>query len=458
MNITQKIRRLLRPKALPGHCWPCVAGPVLSSVGKPGQSSASLPHRRGLFYSLDNINKLIGLALIWTLLPAPGCGAVTTPAGVDTNPLNLDPAVRQAYQRFYILDYDGAVSRFEKVQEENPGNPLAVDYVLDAVLFRELYRLDLLDTTFYAHDGFLTGKHAVVADPAVAERVNSLYTKAVELSEQQLGKNPEDVDALFARGWARSLHAVYIGLIQRSFVSALHIALQARSDNEKVLRTDPAYIDAKLVVGVHQYVAGSLPFGLRILAGVAGISGSKAKGIDDLRDAGARGVITSVEARTALGLFLRREAKYDEAIAVTRSLTEEFPRDFLFRLELANLTKDAGHGKAAIAEYQSLLEQAKKTGYFPSAHLELAWFGLADTLQGQKDYAEAAAAYNLATTQPTISIDLKSRCDLNAGKMYDLLNERDMALKQYQVVLRQDGDSAQAEYARKYLKTPFTVR
>jgi len=51
------------------------------------------------------------------------------------------------------------------VQEKNPDNPLAVDYVLDAVIFRELYRLDLLDTTFYAHDGFLTGKHAVVAAP-----------------------------------------------------------------------------------------------------------------------------------------------------------------------------------------------------------------------------------------------------------------------------------------------------
>ena len=395
---------------------------------------------------------------MWALLPAPGRGAVTTPAGVDTNPLNLDPVVRQAYQHFYILDYDGALSRFEKVQQENPGNPLAVDYVLDAVLFRELYRLDLLDTTFYTHDGFLTGKHAVASDPAVGERVNSLYTKAVELSEQQLSKNPQDVDALYARGWARSLRAVYIGLVQRGFVSALHVALQARSDNEKVLRLDPRYIDAKLVVGVHQYVAGSLPFGLRVLAGVAGISGSKVKGIDDLREAGASGVITSVEARTALGLFLRREAKYDEAITVTRSLTEEYPRDFLFRLELANLTKDAGQGTAAIAEYQGLLEQAKKPGYFPSAHLELAWFGLADTLQGQKNYAEAAAAYNLATAQPTISVDLKSRCDLNSGKMYDLLNERDMALKQYQVVLRQDGDSAQAEYARKYLKTPFTAR
>ena len=49
--------------------------------------------------------------------------------------------------------------------------------------------------------------------------------------------------------------------------------------------------------------------GIKILAGAAGITGSKSKGIEDLRDAGGHGVITSVEARTALGLFLRREAK-----------------------------------------------------------------------------------------------------------------------------------------------------
>jgi tetratricopeptide (TPR) repeat protein len=391
------------------------------------------------------------------MFSSSGSGAVATPSGVDTNPLSLDPAVRQAFERFYILDYDGALSRFEKIQAQNPDNPLAVDFVLDAVLFRELYRLDLLDTTFYAHDGFLNGKHPVARDPVVAERINSLYNRALELSDRQLSGRPDDVDALFARGWARSLHAVYIGLVERGFVSALRVALQARSDNEKVLKLDPRYVDAKLILGVHQYVTGSLPFGIKILAGVAGITGSKSKGIEDLRDAGAHGVITSVEARTALGLFLRREARYDEAITVTRSLTNQYPRDFLFWLELANLTKDAGRGSEAIAQYRQLLEQARKPGYFPSAHLELAWFGLADTLQGQKNYAEAAQAYNQATIQPTISMDLKSRCDLNSGKMYDLLNERDMALKQYQVVLLQDGDSAQADSARKYLKSPFTA-
>src|ERR1700733_4119989 len=184
--------------------------------------------KTGFGRTLSKRPSIIHLAILLLLFPAMGRGAVTTPSGVDTNPLNLDPLVRQAFDRFYILDYDGALSRFEKVQEKNPDNPLAFDYVLDAVIFRELYRLDLLDTTFYAHDGFLNGKHAVATAPGVAERVNSLFTNAVALSEQQLNDRPEDVDALFARGWARSLRAVYIGLLQRSFISALHVALQAR--------------------------------------------------------------------------------------------------------------------------------------------------------------------------------------------------------------------------------------
>jgi tetratricopeptide (TPR) repeat protein len=441
MTLIEKFRRQLAPTFLP-RC------PHRSRDTFAGLSTFRKVSRKKLIIS--------SLAVAIAVLPGSGRGAVTTPEGVDTNPLSLDPMVRQAFQRFYILDYDGAVSRFEKVQAQNPDNPLAVDFVLDAVLFRELYRLDLLDTTFYAHDGFLNGKHTVARDPAVAERVNSLFNKAVELSDQKLRTRPDDVDMLFARGWARSLHAIYIGLVERGFVSALHLALQARSDNEKLLRLDPRYVDAKLILGVHQYVTGSLPFGIKLLAGAAGITGSKSKGLEDLRDAGAHGVITSVDARTALGLFLRREARYEEAITVTRSLTQEYPRGFLFRLELANLTKDAGHGPEAIAEYRKLLEQAKRPGYFPSAHLELAWFGLADTLEGQRNYAEAAQAYIQATIQPTISMDLKSRCDLNSGKMYDLLNERDMALKQYQVVLLQDGESAQADSARKYLKSPFT--
>jgi len=201
---------------------------------------------------------------------------------------------------------------------------------------------------------------------------------------------------------------------------------------------------------------GSLPLAFKVVAGLAGIHGSKAKGLTDLRDAGARGVITSVSARTALSLFLRREARYGDAIAEMRSLQKQYPRDFLFCLEVANLTKDQGEGEKAIAAYRALLDRAEKPGYFPSAHLELAWYGLADALRGQKEYMQAVAAYGQAAEQPTASAEIRSRCMLNTGEVFDLLNRRREAEAQYQIVLEHDAGSAQADAARKYMKTPFT--
>lgn len=382
--------------------------------------------------------------------------SVTTGSGVVTNPLNLEPSVQEAYREFYVLDYDAALAQFEKVEAAHPNDPMAVDYVLDTLLFRELWRLDLLDTTFYAHDGFLTGKHSVpTVHAATQERIASLADDATALADRRLEQNPKDTDALYARAWARSLNAVYLALIERKFIPALHLALEARSDDDKVLKISPDYIDAKLVVGVHQYVVGSLPLAFKVVAGLVGIRGSKSKGLADLRQAGASGVITSVQARTALSLFLRREARYGAAIGVMQSLKNEYPRNFLFCLEVANLTKDQGNGPKAIAEYRALIDQAEKPGYFPSAHLELAWYGLGEALRGQKDYLQAAAAYDSAAAQPTTSAEIKGRCDLNAGEMFDLLKNRQQAEARYRAVLERDSESSQADSARRYLKAPF---
>ena len=371
-----------------------------------------------------------------------------------TNPLNLQPEVRAAYERFYTLDYDGALSRFQRVEQAHPGDPMAADYVLETVLFHELYNRDLLDTTLYAHDGFLTGKHQVVEDKAFTAHIEELSGNAIHLAEQQLQKNPKDVNALYARGWSKSLHATYVGLVQRSFISALRLALQARNDNDQVLDLDPDYVDAELVVGVHQYVVGSLPFAIKMLAGLAGIHGNKQKGLEMLRDDGKHGVTTSVEARTALALFLRREAKYNEAAEWNDSLKREYPHNFLFWLEAANLQKDAGHAQQAIALYRALLDQSRRAGYFTNPHLEQAWFGLADTLHGQRDAAGSAEAFEHVLAQPTVSPDLKRRAQLGAGMEYDLMGKREQAEAAYRDVLAL-GDSDQASDARRYLKAPY---
>jgi tetratricopeptide (TPR) repeat protein len=373
---------------------------------------------------------------------------------VHTNPLNREPEVRAAYDHFYTLDYDGARQRFEKVEQAHPDDPMAADYVLETVLFHELYNLDLLDTTLYAHDGFLSGKHQVTEDKAFTAHLNDLSDKAIQLAQARLEKNPKDIDALYARGWAKSLRATYMGLVQRSFLSALRMALQARNDNDKVLDLDPDYVDAELVVGVHQYVVGSLPLPIKLMAGLAGIHGSKEKGIALLRDCGEHGVTTSVEARTALALFLRREAKYDQAAEVNESLKHQYPHNFLFWLEAANLQKDAGRAHQAIALYRRLLQQAQRSGYFTNAHLELAWFGLADTLRGQRDAAGAVDAFEHVLEQPTVTADLKRRARLGAGMEYDLMGKREQAEAAYRDVLAL-GESAQASDAKRYLKTPY---
>lgn len=374
---------------------------------------------------------------------------------VDTNPLNRLPEVRAAFQRLYSMDYTDAVRRFEQVQRQHPGDPMATDYVLDAITFQELNRLDLLDTTFYTNDGFLTGKHTVVEDPKARDRIRALGAEAVNEADAELRSNPNDVNALFARGWARSLEATYSGMADRAFSAGLREAWDARSDCSRVLQLDPNYVDAKLVVGVYDYVVGALPFAFKIFIGIVGIHGSRVQGMALLQDDAARGVVTNVEARTAMMLFLRREGKYAQAAEIARGLAQEYPHGFLFQLEEANLQKDGGEGMAAVYTYQHVIELARRPGYFDSAHLELAYYGLGEALRGQTHYTEAVAAYRDGAFQPSTSLELRRRCLLKAGETLDLMHDRAAAVEEYQAVISAGADTVQGEQAQRYIRSAY---
>ena len=382
------------------------------------------------------------------------CGAALA-ATVDTNPMNYDPQVRAAYERFYNLDYPAAVARFEQIHAAHPGDPQATAYLVNVLIFQELYRQDLLDTTFYANDGFLTGRHATDEDPAKRDQIFGLADEAVREADWRIGKNSNDVDALFARAWVRSLRCAYVAMVERGFGAGFRLATKARDDAARVLEIDPNYVDAKLIVGVYEYVVGALPWPFKLMIGFAGITGSKSTGLAMLEDAGARGAITSVESRTVIALFLRREAKYKEAIEVVRGLERQYPRDFLFRLEEANLRRDAGEGMAAADSYRLLVADAAKPGYFASSKLELAYFGYGDALRGQRHYEEAAQAFERAAGSEGVGSELKIRSLLDAGQCHDLMGERPLAVRDYQQAIDAGPNTSRAGEARKYLRTPY---
>jgi len=395
------------------------------------------------------VQALAGFAILLT------AALVRADTKVHTNPENLDPEVREAYHYFYLLDYPAAVERFERFHEEHPGDPQATALLLNAVVFQELYREDLLDTTFYANDGFLTGKHATEEDPKTRDRIFALADEAVHEADVRVNKNANDVDALYARGWARSLRCTYVAMVERGFGAGFRLASKAKDDCARVLEIDPEYLDAKLVTGVYQYVVGALPFPFKLVIGFVGITGSKSKGMEMLRDDARRGLSNNVEARTVIALFLRREGRYKEAIDVVRSLKQQFPRNYLFCLEEANLRKEGGEGMGAVHAYEEIVADSGRPGYFADAKLELTYFGLGDALRGQRHYAEAAHAYEKAAFFNGTGIELKVRTLLAAGECHDVLGDRQAALRDYQEAVKAGPNSSRADTARRRLKSPY---
>jgi len=364
-----------------------------------------------------------------------------------------DPLNAAAFDHFYNLDYDRAIDEFDQILRRHPDDPFAVNHVCMAVLIRELYRMGAMNTGEYANDSFIGQAHRP-ADPKAKERIRSLIERATSLEEQRLKSNPNDVDTLYARGSTRAQASVYTGLVERAWFSALRSAVGARHDHERVLELNPNYVDAKLVVGTHNFVTGSLPLGVKMAVALVGLSGSKEKGLQYLNEAANANSETRVDAEVLLSLFLRREHRYEEALHITQGLIPLYPRNLLFALEEGNLLRSLGRNQEAAAAYRKIW-QSGKDGHYPGLHYEMAALSLGDLLRSEKDYGGAAAAYELVTQVAQPDPEVQQKANLGAGEMYDLLQKRDQAVRKYEAVVASDGNTSIGAKARELIKEPY---
>jgi tetratricopeptide (TPR) repeat protein len=380
--------------------------------------------------------------------PAVSGDAAKTVAFRPADPLNTS-----AFDRFYNMDYDRSAQEFQKILDRHPDDPFAINHLLTAVMFRELYRMGALSTADYANDSFVGVAHQP-ADPKIKEQIKGLVDRAEKLEEQKLKTNPNDVDALYARGNTRAQFSTYTALVERAWFSALRNAVGARHDHERVLELSPQYTDAKLVVGAHNYVMGSLPWGVKVAVSLVGLSGSKEKGIEYLYEVARANVENSVDAKIALLLFLRREHRYSEALPLLRGMIQLYPQNVLFALEEGSLLRALKQNQDAAAAYRKVWE-AGRAGKYPGLHYELAAEYLGDLLRSQKDYAGAAAAYELVAQAAQPDSEVLQKANLGAGEMYDLQQKRDLATKKYEAVIALNSSSPPADAARRHLKEPY---
>jgi hypothetical protein len=364
-----------------------------------------------------------------------------------------DPLNQTAFEHYYNLDYDAAVQDFERILAHHPNDPFAVNHLLSAIQVRELYRMGAMNTGEYANDSFIGQAHRS-ADPVQKERIKQLVEQAEKLEEAELARNPNNVDMLYARGVTRGQFALYTALIERAWFSALRNAVGARHDHERVLELDPHYTDAKLVVGAHNYVMGSLSFTVRMAVALAGLSGDKDKGLHYLNDAYHGNGETSVDAGIVLMVFLRREHRYSEALEIARAIGPRFPRNYLLPLEEANLLRASGKNSEAEEQYRRVWQNGRE-GKYGNLHYEIAALGLGDLLRSEKNYQAAAVAYELVGEVAGADLELIQKANLGAGEMYDQLQKRDLAVKKYAAVVAVNSGNAEADRARKRMKDAY---
>lgn len=398
--------------------------------------------------------QLAALFLLLTLVAVPAVAAPQAAPPPDSLSYRThDPLNQSAFNHFYNLDYDRAVQEFEQILNHHPDDPFAVNHLLTAILFRELYRMGVLNTGEYANDSFISAPHRP-ADPKIKQQIQDLVARALQLEEKRLSANPNDVEALYARGVTRAQFATYTAMVERAWFSALRNAVGARHDHERVLELSPNAVEAKLIVGAHNYVVGSLPWGVKAAASMVGLGGNKDKGIQFLRECAQGNGDTSVDAQLLLVLFLRRERRYDEALPIVRGLIPRYPQNFLLAMEEGNLLRAAGRNQEAAEVYRKIW-QAGKDGHYPDPHYVGAALSLGDLLRSQKDYGGAAAAYELVSQGHESDPEVLQRANLGAGEMYDILQKRDLALARYQAVIADGATTPPADIARKRMKDAY---
>jgi tetratricopeptide (TPR) repeat protein len=398
-----------------------------------------------------------GLAAVPLLvLLVPGLFAADAPSWTPTRAGN-DANTRRGFDNFYSLDYDKAIRDFEAAMQAHPDDPNAVNHVLTAVIFKELYKIGALDTEAYASDNFLNKKYLQPLDPKVHDRVSQLSDKAVALADGYLTKNPDDFQALYARGVTRGLRSTYMGMAQHAWFAALRNAVGARHDHERVLELNPNYVDAKNIIGIDLYVIGSLSWPIRVAASVSGLSGNKEKGLQYLRDVAARGQPeVAWDAKIALALFLRREQQYDEALQIVGGMYQAFPKNFLMATEYAHLLNAAGRGPQAVVAYKKIVASCQSHA-FTVCRIEIPAYGLGEAMKGQRDFQGAADAYALAANN-ALDPEFKQRAMLKEAEMYDAMHRRDAALQKYQEVIAANSGSESADVARRHMKQAYVIQ
>jgi len=355
------------------------------------------------------------------------------------------------FEALYNMEYEPAAKHFQEMIAMDPAHPAGYIYLASSVWLKHLAFLRRLQTQLYNRNDSFFVKANDTVDPAVDRQFQDLIEKGMQLAETRLKKDKNDIAALYFLGVAKGALAGYESTVKRSFFSSLRNGSKAVELHRAVLKRDPNFIDAYLSVGMYDYVVGSLPFAVKILAFIGGHHGSKKDGLAKLERVYKEGTLARVEAGVILVLLYDREKRLEDSVKIQRELSARYSRNPIFRSEMARTLARLGRYSESVKLYEALLADPVALDYMP----DLINYQYAETLFDLNLWAKAYHHYVVSAGFPKAPESLITMAHLEAGKCLDAMVKRELALKEYQFVLNRAQAFRSREEAQKYLKEPF---
>ena len=380
----------------------------------------------------------------------PSVGAAAKPAPADA--AEFDRVRQEGNDALYNMDYATARERYTQMTKLAPDHPAGYVYLANNLWLELLNQSRRLTTSTYTGGSFYEqDKDEDKVDPKRDREFSDLINQALKMTQARLRSNPKDAEALYYQASAYGLRAGYDTTVKRSFVRAMGDANDSIAIQKKVLKADPDYVDAYMSIGLYEYVIDSLPFGWRWLVRVAGLKGSKKKGIEHLEMVTQKGKYAADDARVLLIGIYTKEHQPERALEMISQLAAKYPRNYLFGIERAAMLYRMNRADEGGGVYAELLKDARVA----AQATDLINYQWGEALAARGAHAAALEKFNATARWPKADADLVSLAHLRAGQALDALGKREEAVAEYQTVLKRGNVYDSHKQATQYVKKPY---
>jgi tetratricopeptide (TPR) repeat protein len=405
---------------------------------------------------------LVLLTAIAALAQQPGTTSLT-----DAEFERFSALRKSGIDALYNLDYEKARQDFQEIAKLFPNHPAGPQLLAARLWTKTLYESRRLQTGLYNSESFY-GSGEDKVDPKVVDEFRRLTREAKRLCDVRLKANPKDIEALNFSAATAGLKASFEEAVERRHFAALRDGSDAVDKHREVLKLDPTYVDAKITIGLYEYVVGSLPLPVKLVAGITGYRGSRKRGLAMIEEVAQKGKWSQDDAKTLLILLYTREERFSDALKFARELSARYPRNYLLRLEVADALV-AVAGVERKANNVDAAERAEKEAFTTfdellrdraareaaGRSLDLIHFKYGEVLLSAGQPDRAGKEFLAVTKVEKANEALVTMAHLNAGRSYDLSGKREDALGEYKQVLARPNVYDAHDEAKKGLRQPF---